>query len=365
MKAAPTLKTVRVGSLSLEIRQYAGGLIGFDFTPPGEMRRKVRVTTLDIAEARAREILGAARGGRVERLSIDELEYAEFLRWKADKRPRAVVKMLADEFLAAKERKGVSAHHLRDVRQALKLFSGVFGDLALPDIRSGEVVKWLDGYGCGARRRNSLLAVVVALCRYARRERAITTELLPIECIDKIKTHTTVKTYTAPEGKALLGVVEPRWLPCVALMAFAGVRPMEAAPQRWMGKPGLRWEHILFDKQTVDIPAKVSKVHRRRFVPIAANLAQWLAPFRQRCGPIAPPQGRIINHTADWSRKAGVKWEPDAWRHTFASCRLALTNDLPSLALEMGSSVAILHEHYINLRHRDEGLAWFSITPPL
>jgi len=44
-KASPVEKTVRVGSLRLDIRQYADGRYGFDFTPPGEERIKVRRTT--------------------------------------------------------------------------------------------------------------------------------------------------------------------------------------------------------------------------------------------------------------------------------------------------------------------------------
>jgi len=53
----------------------------------------------------------------------------------------------------------------------------------------------------------------------------------------------------------------------------------------------------------------------------------------------------------------------DALRHSFASYRLALTQNMAALALEMGNSPDMIHRHYLDLKHDDEGSEWFAIRP--
>ena len=58
-----------------------------------------------------------------------------------------------------------------------------------------------------------------------------------------------------------------------------------------------------------------------------------------------------------------MPWLPDALRHSYASYRLAIIHDIPRLSLEMGNSPAIIKAHYLNLKHDDEGKAWFALRP--
>ena len=358
MKSAPVVCTVRVGSLRLDVRKYADGRHGFDYSPPGENRVKVRVHDRGEAEERAREILGAARGGKVERLAIDEAEYAEFLRWKAERAKGAKIPELVSALLAAKARKGVSAKYYRDL-QDLEAFAKHFtGNIR--DLTSAQVVAWLDARKVGPRRWNNLRAAIISLHSYARRERLLPAEKTPVELIEKRATSVEVHTYTPKQLECLLRAVPDAWMPVIALGAFCGLRPEEVAPDARTKKVGLLWENILWSKGKIDVPARVAKDRRRRFAPLTPAAAAFLIDRKNDRGPIAP-DARLSNQT--WLRKCGVQWIKDGLRHSFASYRLALTKDTPALALEMGNSVAIIFQHYLDLKHEEEAREWFALRP--
>ena len=69
---------------------------------------------------------------------------------------------------------------------------------------------------------------------------------------------------------------------------------------------------------------------------------------------------KMSNMTSRWGKKAGIEWKSDGLRHSYASYRLAMTCDLQALSLEMGNSPRILHDHYLDLKHEDEAVEWFS-----
>lgn len=363
------VKTIRVGSLSIAIRRYAGGRYGFDFQPPGEDRKKVRRVTLEDAIERAREILGAARGGKVERLAIDEGEYAEFLQWKAKRKAPAMIAAIVPGFLAAKLAKGVCIHTLRELKSTLLPFATEFGDVNLADLRRAQLEKWLSERPIGPRRWNNMIAAVVSLYRYARRDGLLPAEQTPIEHIERKKLTMNVATYTPAELRALIDAVtdiSPEWTPAIALGAFAGLRPEEIAadPRNGGYKPGLRWENIVMERRKIDVPAEVSKVRRRRIVPMNDTLIAWLTPYAQSRGFVAPLRARQ-KLTPQWLDRAGIEWKNDALRHSYATYRLAQTRDIASLALEMGNSPAMLHRHYVTVSPQieDDAREWFAILP--
>lgn len=360
-KAAPIEKTVRKGSLRLDVRQYADGRFGFDYKPPGEMRIKVRLETMERAVERAGEILGAAHGGKVERLAIDEAEYAEFLRWKAERARKAKVADVVASFIASKTGKGCSVHHLGRLRRDLEAFAEAFpvmiGDLTRPNVE-----KWLNGRKVGARRWNNLRESIISLHRFARRERLLSAELTGPELIERQRAESDVTTYTPAELRKILAVVPREWLPFVVLGAFCGIRPMEIAPDPRSGKPALTWGSILWAKKKVDVPARVSKTRRRRFVPLSDAAVAFLRDRRDETADtrLCP----FLRSPSDvWAKAAGVPWKPDALRHSYASYRLALTQDMAALALELGNSPAMIFKHYLDLKHEDEAREWFAIRP--
>jgi integrase len=363
MKAAPVETTVKNGALALKVRRYADGRYGFDFKPPGGARIKVRLLELGDAEEKARELVGVAKAGRVQRTEINEQEYSDFLRWRAEKRPSVSVGDLTSDFLSSKKRKGVSGHTLRDLKSTLTPFAKAFpGPIA--ELTSRSLDKWLDARDIGPRRWNNMHAAIVALHRYARRNGFLPAELTTIERMERRKVKVSVQTYSCEELRKLLAAVPTEWLPLIVLGAFAGLRPEEINPEtRYHDqKQGLRWENILWDKDKIDVPAEVAKDRRRRFAPLLPVTKAWLAQWRGKSGPVVSAQ-RFQKIRDEWCRRAEVKWKPDGLRHSFASYRLALTQNMASLSLEMGNSAAMIHRHYLDLKDEDSAAEWFGSMP--
>lgn len=374
MTPAKIVSTIRKGSLRIDVRAYARGRFGFDYEPPGDVRRQVRLLSQDDAEDKARELLGAAHGGKVERLAIDEDEYAEFLRWRAERTKAAPTGTLATSFLKLKKARADSGEmtekHYWELEGILSRFSAQFPG-PIHALERAKVERWLNGLELSAKRWNHYRAAIVALVRFARADNLVGADSLPIERIPARSVKTTIETYTPEELEALLLAVgahrkrqdKPEaWLPLVVLGAFAGLRPEEIAPMD-PKKRGLHWENILWAKGKIDVPPEVSKTRRRRFVPLLPACAAWLEPWRKSKGPVAPALGRACDQTPAWTKASGVRWKYDALRHSYASYRLAVTHDMAALALEMGNSPSMIFLHYLDLKHEEDAERYFGIRP--
>lgn len=146
--------------------------------------------------------------------------------------------------------------------------------------------------------------------------------------------------------------------PVFALMAFAGLRPDEAAK--------IRWEDISLELLNIRIGPSVAKKARRRNVRINPTLKAWIeeVPPSERTGKVAPP--RWIHKATRVRREAGIdgREKQDALRHSFGSYTLAVENDLDSLKSDMG------HEHvrvYFDFYHKSvtkrEALPYWQVLP--
>lgn len=362
MKAAKVVKVIRNGALTIEIKMFADSRVGFDWQADAYDRKKVRLHNLADAEKRARELITAARAGKINRHEIDDELFAEFLRWKAERKDSLPVPEVVARFLHAKKSKGRSAKTLRGLEYTLKTFAASF-PCKINQLNRLGVEAWLDRQSVGARRWNNMLADIIALVRFARRDGLLTHEPTGVEQIEKKKVIVTVKTYTPGELSVLLHGCDKDWLPVLVLGAFSGIRPEELAPEDRNEKPGLAWENILWEKRKVDVPAAVSKTRRRRFAPLPDAALAFLAPYRKKKGPIAPEGVRLSNYVRRLKKVSGGEWKPDALRHSFASYRLALEKDMAALALEMGNSPDMIFKHYLELAHEDVAARYFGLRP--
>jgi len=141
----------------------------------------------------------------------------------------------------------------------------------------------------------------------------------------------------------------------VVLCGFAGLRPSEAAR--------LNWEDVHQD--FIDLRADVcKKVKKDRTVPILPNLKAWLDPMRQKSGKVVPAHIRMGDAPGVVAKAAGVKWDHDILRHSYASYRQAVIRNAPQLVEEMGNSIAIAKKHYVKgLIKPEQGQQWFAIAP--
>ena len=56
-------------------------------------------------------------------------------------------------------------------------------------------------------------------------------------------------------------------------------------------------------------------------------------------------------------------WEPDILRHTWMSARLAEVKNEAQVALEAGTSVDMIHAHYLSLTSAAEARALAALRP--
>lgn len=56
-------------------------------------------------------------------------------------------------------------------------------------------------------------------------------------------------------------------------------------------------------------------------------------------------------------------WKQNALRHSYASYRLAITNDAAQVALELGNSPQKLFTNYRKVVTRSQAIAWFNVMP--
>lgn len=359
---AIVLKTLRNGALRIDILKYEDGRYGFDWQRGKYDRKQIRRRSQEKAEAEAHALISTMKGGTVDLLKIDPSEYAEFLVWKATRRRSQPLEIIAERFLKSKRSKGLSAKHLRGVESTIDDLVAAF-PCSIDELTRENVEAWLELRKVGARRWNNILADIVALIRFARRDGAIGADLTPVELIERKQVTVNVLTYSPDELKAILAAVEHEWLPVIVLGAFSGLRPEEVAPEDRSEKQGLDWKNILWDKKKVDVPAAVSKTRRRRFAPLTPAAAAFLQGWKGKTGPVAPDK-RFCHYLPKLKKKnEAIIWKPDALRHSFASYRLAILKDIQELSLEMGNSPSMIHTHYLDLKHAGEAKKWFGIRP--
>lgn len=139
------------------------------------------------------------------------------------------------------------------------------------------------------------------------------------------------------------------WL---ALSLFCGIRPAEL--QR------LSPANIDQDRRITIIPNSAAKTARRRIVKIPDNAIEWMALSG------SGPNPRNLKRRFDRLRKRlGIfnSWPHDAMRHSAASYHLALYENAPMTALEMGHSVPVLMTHYRALVTKEQAQRFFEIRP--
>lgn len=151
---------------------------------------------------------------------------------------------------------------------------------------------------------------------------------------------------------------------------FVGLRPENEAP------------HAVWSE--IDLAAGEQKVlgYKRgikpRTVQLRPTARQWLREWK-RLHDSLPPGALLAPYSTDRRRAAvqlangwlaarypsepKIVWEQDILRHTFASMRAAEGITMEDLALEMGTSVAVIYGHYRHTRSPREAEAFWALTP--
>ena len=304
---------------------------------------------------------------------------------------------LVDRYMADMEARRLRGLTVSTARSRLARFVADYGDRPACTITAEDCREWLGIRGGEARNRNNLRATVRAAFSFAVKRGIVTRN--PMDAVEKTAMERTRPEHWPVERvEALLRAAQafaPGMVPVLAVMAFAGLRPYEAAR--------LDWSRVNLRAGCITILGKTSKTRTDRLVePIPENLAAWLAPHRKDRGPLAPPEGTLTRwrvrlaaaavigirevrrrlalqdgkHKVEireeglaWSaiiaeaKDAGPLWPVDILRHTFATYHLAAHGDIGRLAELMGNSPGIIRVHYRGLATQKEAAAFWSITP--
>ena len=267
------------------------------------------------------------------------------------------VTVLFADYLETKQRAKLSEKHLADIKQRLGRFVADFSDRAIKTLTVREIEDWLHGLDLSPQTVNNFRAIIGAFFEYAVRRELV--EKNPVTAVDKIKVVDTAPEIFTPEQLTrLLNTAAAELLPALATQAFAGLRTSEVLR--------LDWGELDQNRGFITVSAKKAKTAKRRLIPIAPNLAEWLRPYANMTGPVWE-KGFRAYHVAirNLATEIGLKrWPNNGLRHSFASYYLAKHQNAPQLALEMGHSTPrMVFDNYREVVAPAEAERYWMIRP--
>jgi integrase len=280
-----------------------------------------------------------------------------YIKYLGDAERSISVSALIDEYLAGQQRLNRSQAHIYDLRQRLGRFRKTFGDRALRTVTTNEIDAWLHGLDLSAQSVNNYRSRIAALFSYGLKRGYV--ERNPVSSVDKIKLiDEAPRIFTPEQIQSLLDSAPADLLPCLGLCAFAGLRTAEMLR--------MEWDAIDLLRRLINVSASNSKTAKRRLIEIAPNLTEWLSPYAARSGKIYPYSQRRYHHNVGLLRKAVglAEWPTNGLRHSFASYHLAMHQNAPQLALQMGHTTPrMIFDHYRELVTPAEADLFWKIRP--
>jgi integrase len=258
---------------------------------------------------------------------------------------------LFEEFLSIKQQDNVSPKYLADLRSKLGRFVNSFHDTLVCNLTVAQIETWIRSLDIGTVSRESYRRNVSVLLEFGRRR-----GYLPANPAADIKIRRRPEgevSILAPEElRNLLRKCAPEIVPYVAICAFAGLRPSEAAR--------LLWSDIRLDTMQIEVRARHSKTRRYRLVPIQPNLGEWLMRYRSDDGSVYYSRRKF----REAYKAAGMEeWKMDILRHSYGTYRLPILKSAEALALEMGNSPDVIFRHYRRPMNEATASAYFDLWP--
>lgn len=353
-KAFVEAQEVRKGNLGARASHVDGRLVE-DAVECEELLKGLGVRLLDAVRdyVQARKSLNL-----YPNVSLAEAarHYGELL---ADRARSWTVDEAAEVWLASREQKGRSEGYLWDAERRLKRFRDIHGSTSLADITTAELDAWVNGMGLGPQSVRNYLTVLSSMFSYAMKQgRSPRNPVVNVERPDVVRDEPGI---LAPgELRRLLQHLPDDTVPYVVLSAFAGLRPMEVRR--------LKWQDLNFQTGLITVKSGTAKTKRRRTVPMTENLKAWLRPLAQAAGPVVELADLTVRQKRlkPARERAGLlHWPHDCLRHSAATYWLQTEGDAARVALWLGHSQDVLHEHYKGLLADPAHAAeWFAILPP-
>ncbi len=259
--------------------------------------------------------------------------------------------------LESKRAAGLSERHLYCIENRLTRFAADHPERTLASFTHRDVEQWLNALAMGAQSVNHYKATLHSLFAYGVKAGACVAN--PVAGIDSRKVVRPAPSILTPaQLAALLTACEsdPEMQAFVAVAAFAGLRRAEIER--------LKWEDVNLARGFITVGAENAKTAKRRLVPVCVALREWLAPIAKRAGLVAPTINfRRRFHAAREAAGLLHEWEGNELRHSYASYRLAETQNAALTSLELGNSPSVLQAHYRELATPSDAVAWFAVRP--
>jgi integrase len=312
---------------------------------------------LDLPDALRAEAADAAR--RLEPYNKGIRDAVDFYLNHLKAAESAQVGALVEGYLRAQERGALSARHLADLRRRLSRFGDTFGARPCRTVLSAEIEDWLftvaGGGNAAAQTVCNWRSTLHALFAWAARQKMI--EANPLAGVAKPKVIRPAPTiWTPAELERLLRAAPAALLPGLVLQAFCGLRTAEFLR--------LEWREVDLSAGLVTVAAAKSKTAARRLITIPPNAAEWLAPYVGATGSVWAGSWRAYHDgIGKVCKQVGVKWRPNALRHSFASHHIAYHRNAAALALEMGNSARMVFDFYREVVSPEEAARYWEIRP--
>lgn len=277
--------------------------------------------------------------------------------------PKKLVKEAADELIATKRAKRASPRYLSDLEYRLGKFSEHF-PVHIGAVTGNEIQRFLDGLELSPQSYINFQRVIGTLCRFAVRRGYLPKDYDELDRIEKVRARNgdAITIYSPEDMARLLRAASPRFLSCLAIAGFAGLRSAEVER--------LDWSEVHLADRFIEIKVGKSKTASRRLAPISDGLCAWLTPCAKAAGKVwkgthdeyydAQQETAAATKTADCP---ALKWKQNALRHSFISYRLAETQNANQVALECGNTFEMIHQHYKALVRPEAAKRWFDIRP--
>lgn len=283
----------------------------------------------------------------------------QFLKWRAKRASSITFAVLLEKFAKAKEKR--SKPYLKQIAQATTRATPLHAKL-VEDITPDELEALL--LGGTDNDRNHFLSVIRAAYNLGIKKEWCDPEMKnPVLRMDFARLNRQTSMLTNAEVAALLTAsvtTDLSVLPYLLLTIFAGVRPDEVG--RTM------WANVNMVEHYVEVPDKKSKTGVRRIVEMEPVLVRWFRYYKARGGStkgkVAAPNLR--RRLREIRKAAGLAdWPEDAPRRTYASCWLAVFNDVNALCLRLGHTTPkMLFQHYFKAVTKKDAIAFWKIEPP-
>ncbi len=260
------------------------------------------------------------------------------------------------EYLEHLVKRGVGHYHLRDVKRYVGNFVAAFPGL-ISAIQTTALDAYLSRLGGNARNKNNHRHGIIAFYNFAQEKgflphgvihaAAATTDYRDArtqisseqQAIDLLQP---TDIYSPEEMRKILAAADDTLRPTLEIKAFSGARTEEVT-RLW-------WVMVAEAEQCLKVPDAVGKICARR-VPLLPNLQTRLAKYtaelkRERVSVDWPSANSLTRAWARTAAKAGVPYKRNAFRNSYITYRLIITEDIGKVAEECGTSAKMIKKNY-------------------